>query len=149
MAAEHVERIGARIRKRREELGLSRRRLIERMEGVATENDLYRWERGQHRPKDDTLETLARALEVDAAYFLAPEPEPGTADVIPLMRPGNFQAQLDRVEAKLDAIRDHLGIISDDDRSGLERDLGSVEPPAEPRARGSASKRRGRRAEGR
>jgi transcriptional regulator with XRE-family HTH domain len=107
VAAEHVERIGMRIRTRREELKLSRRALAKQMLGVVTENDLYRWERGQHRPGDDKLEALAVALEVDVSYFMMPEPLPGTPD---LMESLNGSGPLDQINAKLDAIIAHFEI---------------------------------------
>lgn len=74
MAAAIAERIGERIRDRRDELGYTRRRVVALMEGVATENDLYRWEKGKHRSGDDNLAAVARALDVDPAYFLMEHP---------------------------------------------------------------------------
>lgn len=107
--AEHVERIGARIRAKREELGLSRRKLAQKMAGVVTENDIYRWERGQHKPGDDKLEALALALEVDVSYFMLPEPLAGTPDLMDSIG----DSQLDRMEALLGEILARIDIVGD------------------------------------
>ena len=59
MAAEYLERMGARIRSRREELGMSRSEVARQMPGKTNEQAVYRWENGKNRPHDDTLEALA------------------------------------------------------------------------------------------
>jgi transcriptional regulator with XRE-family HTH domain len=128
MAAEHVERIGARIRARREEMRLSRRALVQRMEGVVTENDLYRWERGQHRPQDSTLEALAKALEVDVAYFLIEEPAAPAPD---LMRELGAQDRLGRVEALLEAIAIKLDLDPEAIAPRGRPDLAALDAEAE------------------
>lgn len=71
MAAAYLKRMGERIRERREELGLSRADVARAMPGKTNENAIYRWEKGQHRPNDDALEALAKALDVNVAYFHA------------------------------------------------------------------------------
>jgi transcriptional regulator with XRE-family HTH domain len=81
VASDQAVQIGARLRKRRAELGLTRRQLSQRMEGLATENDLYRWESGKHRPQDDTLSAIARALDRDYAWALGLSPDETDADV--------------------------------------------------------------------
>jgi transcriptional regulator with XRE-family HTH domain len=107
MAAEHVERIGQRIRERREELGLSRDDLARKMPGKTNGNAIYRWERGRHEARPDALEALADALEVPVAYFFVDEPDKAvTPD--PFARNGNsapgdtdeLRAQLDRIEQR-------------------------------------------------
>lgn len=100
MAAEYLERIGQRIRERRDELGLSRADVAREMPGKTNENQVYRWERGLHRPHDDALEALARVLKVDSpAYFLAPAPDKTeTPDVLQALDGGS---QLDRIERML------------------------------------------------
>jgi transcriptional regulator with XRE-family HTH domain len=154
--AEHVERIGARIRARREELGLSRRALAKKMAGIVTENDIYRWERGQHKPGDDKLEALGLALEVDVSYFMLPEPQAGAPD---LMASLNSESQLDRIEEKLDIIIAELhgqdgvadtvsrlvndlaaaGVLAEDDQSHADSSgrSGAKAAARKPRARGT------------
>lgn len=112
VAAEHVERIGARIRERREELDLTRRALSNLMQGSVTENDLYRWETARHRPQDDTLADLARALEVDPAYFMTERAQPPTAgpDLLAVLD-GGVASHLERVDGKLDALNAKLDAI--------------------------------------
>jgi len=107
MAAEHVARIGARIRQRREELGLTQRELADLIPGKADSNQVSKWERGEHKPGDDTLEHIAKALNVDPSYFHVPEPKPGTPD---LMGSLNDSSPLDQINAKLDAIIAHFEI---------------------------------------
>lgn len=76
VAAEYLERMGQRIRERREELGLSRADVARAMPGKTNENAIYRWEKGAHRPQDDALEALAGVLGVeDWTYFIATEPD--------------------------------------------------------------------------
>jgi transcriptional regulator with XRE-family HTH domain len=73
MAAEMAERVGIRMRTRREELGLTQAQLAALIEGKAEGAQVSRWERGKHQPQD--LAPIARALEVDLSYFYAPEPD--------------------------------------------------------------------------
>lgn len=101
MAIDMAERIGNRLRARREELGLSRPRLAKMLPGSVDANQIYKWEKGLHRPQDDTLQALAEVLEVDVSYFHMAEPEAGTPDLMGALSDGS---QLDRVEAKLDLV---------------------------------------------
>lgn len=119
MAAEHLIRIGARIRKRREEMGLTQRELADQLPGKADGNQVSKWERGQHRVSDDTLEHIGAALEVDPSYFLAPEPKTGTPDLMGDIRGAEDRRQLDRIEKKLDKLLEHL-VTS----PGADEDLG-------------------------
>lgn len=100
MAAEYLERMGARIRACREALGLSRADVAREMPGKTNENAVYRWENGLHRPQDDTLEALATVLRCDvAAFFLddaPPDALPSGAD--------DQDDRLGRLERKLDVI---------------------------------------------
>lgn len=75
MAAAYLERMGERIRARREELGLSRADVARLMPGKTNENAVYRWEKGLHRPNDDTLEALAEVLKTTVGQLLADEPD--------------------------------------------------------------------------
>lgn len=109
MAAEYLERMGARMRERRESLDLSRDEVAKRMPGKTNGNAIYRWERGEHRPHPDTMEALAEVLEVEVSYFLAPEPQPGTGDLMEVIREDDAVNQFDRMEAKLDRILTLMG----------------------------------------
>lgn len=139
VAAEHVERIGQRIESRRKELKLNRRELAQRVGGATNENAVYRWERGKHRPEDSTLELLALALEVDVAYFMTPEPVPGTPDLMGAL-PGRQspQTQLDRLETKIDALLEHLKVVVvfdemhdvSDPGAAFERETEPTGPPS-------------------
>lgn len=75
MAAAYLQRMGERLRARRDELGLSRSDVARQLPGKTNENAVYRWEKGQHRPNDDTLEALAGVLKTTVSYFLTDEPE--------------------------------------------------------------------------
>lgn len=75
MAAEYLERMGERIRQRREEFGLTQEELARQMPGRVTGARISLWERGKNRPRDDSLESLAKVLKVDVAYFMADEPD--------------------------------------------------------------------------
>lgn len=75
MAAEYLERMGERIRQRREEFGLTQEELARQMPGQVTGARISLWERGKNRPRDDSLESLAKVLKVDVAYFMADEPD--------------------------------------------------------------------------
>lgn len=118
VAAEYVERIGQRIRERREELGLSRPALVRKTQGLVTENDLYRWETGRHRPQDGALDDLAAALEVDTSYFFQRDKPPSKATQIDAIEQRLAEQQV-QIEALMNAI------------GRLEQRLG-VTPPATP-----------------
>lgn len=101
MAREHVIRMGERIRDRREERGLTQRELAELIPGKSDGNQVSKWERGEHRVSDDTLEHIARALEVDPSYFLVPAPaDTEPADLMEALK-GAEPSQLDRIETML------------------------------------------------
>ena len=129
MAAAYLKRVGERIRERRDELGLSQRELAEQLPGKADGNQVSKWERGLHRPSDDTLEHIAKILSVDVAYFLAATPEPGTGDLLAAF---DGETQLDRIERKLDAL------IRMQSAGELERVLDEVASNKLPQASGSA-----------
>lgn len=100
VASESAALIGARIRGAREDRGWTRRELARQMDGVATENDIYRWEKGQHRPRDDALAAAARALERPLSHFVDVDrrerPDVGG--------PVDVEERLARIEEKLDEL---------------------------------------------
>lgn len=74
VAAEYLERMGQRMRLRREQLDMTRGDVARAMPGRTNENAIYRWERGLHRPEDDALEALATVLQVSGpGWFFADE----------------------------------------------------------------------------
>jgi transcriptional regulator with XRE-family HTH domain len=113
VAAEFVERLGARMRKRREELDLSMAEVARRMPGKVSENQVYRWELGKHQPKPDTLEALAKVLKTDVAALMAPAPDKSVT-------PEPF-GDASRTEGeRLDSIQDQLGTIGQELAALLE-----------------------------
>lgn len=115
MAAEHVEKIGARIRQRREELGMSRDDLAREMPGKTNGNAIYRWEKGLHEARPDALEAVAQALNVDVAYFYVDQPKGPTPDVLDLAVPHpNGDDRLQRIERKLDHLLRAIGLDAED-----------------------------------
>lgn len=82
--------VGGQIRRRREELGLRQRELADLMPDAVSNQHISNWERAVHMPSDRNLQALAEALTVDIGYFYSGgDSEP---------------SQLDRIEAKLDAL---------------------------------------------
>jgi transcriptional regulator with XRE-family HTH domain len=81
--------------------------------GVVVSGKQYgRWERGESEPRTDKREAIAAMLRVDVTDIwglppIAPEVE--------------LRAQLDRLEARLDAIAKHLGIDHAEVRDALSR----------------------------
>jgi transcriptional regulator with XRE-family HTH domain len=95
MAVEMAERVGARMRERREELGLTQAKVAEKIDGV-TPDQISRWERGKHMPRD--LKPVADALEVTESYFYAPAPDKTET---PDLLGKDSESQLDRVERQI------------------------------------------------
>lgn len=126
MAAEYVERIGKRIRERRDELGLSRAEVARLMPGKTNENAIYRWEKGRHRANDDALEALAEVLEVDVSYFLEPNGEtdetPDLMGAVSADSNGDLETRVARVETKLDQLIELVTMLAPD-QTELEEEV--------------------------
>lgn len=109
MASEHTVRVGRRIRERRETLGMKQRELADLIPGNADSNQVSKWERGIHRPSDDTLGHIADALDTTIAYFMTDAPAAGTPDLMSTLGRGTDAARLDQIESTLadlaDAVR--------------------------------------------
>lgn len=104
MAGELAQQIGARIRQRREELGLKQGELAARFDSDAINNQrISDWERGVHRPSDRYMEQLAVALEKDVSWFYSGDAVGQTPDLMGSLAI-NDATQLDRIEAKLDEL---------------------------------------------
>lgn len=76
------------------------------MPGRVTGARISKWERGENRPHDDSLQELAKALKTNAAALLAPTPDKsaGTPDLLGHEAPADLQAQLNRIELRLNQI---------------------------------------------
>lgn len=109
MASERAAHIGTRLRARREELDLTRRELAREMDGLATENDIYRWESGKHRPQDDTLAALARALGKNYGWAVGEEPDSATPDLTAVLAD---ESQLDRIEKQLTELAAAVDVLT-------------------------------------
>lgn len=106
VAAEFLERMGRRMRERREELGYSRAEVARRMPGKTNENQVYRWEKGLHSPNVDTLEALAKVLDCEVAYFMTEPPDKTeTPNLFAVNGDGDRLIEIDK---KLDALLDHV-----------------------------------------
>jgi transcriptional regulator with XRE-family HTH domain len=104
--------VGARVRFRRVELGLSQTALAERL-GV-TFQQVQKYERGTNRIGAGRLQVLARALDVPISYFFDTSDDPATvptANALQLLSvPGALQ--LLRDYARLDpAARRAIGVV--------------------------------------
>lgn len=69
MAKAQTERLGRRIRERRDELELTQKQLAALMTDSPSVDaqQISNWERGKHKPSDDNLEILAGALDTTIA----------------------------------------------------------------------------------
>lgn len=105
MASERGRKIGARMRERREELGLSQSAVADEFPGASVTKDyISRWELGKVTVSDDYLEQAAEALRTTVADLVAgpvAEREQATPDVLGALE-GDVPAALARIEKKLD-----------------------------------------------
>ena len=110
VAAEFLERMGAQIRARREELQLSRADVAREMPGKVNENQVYRWEKGRHQPNPDTLEALAKVLKCDVATFMSPPPtQTETPDLFPDETPADPESQIAALTSEVALLREQVG----------------------------------------
>lgn len=112
MAAEHVSRMGERIREHRFNRGLTQDELARELGPKVTGAAVSRWERGQHRPSDDHLERLAQVLRVPVASFLADPPHRGKTPEIPGRNGTSPVTQLDRVEATIAELFERMELMA-------------------------------------
>jgi transcriptional regulator with XRE-family HTH domain len=155
MAGEMAERIGARIRERRKELGLNQRQLADRLESDAVDNQrVSDWERGVHKPSERYMAAIAKALDRDVAWFYE-NPEAGTPDLMgslgdPTPLPTGLQAELAEINRKLDLLinataerqkfeRQIQGVLSEGDELVQAAQEAADRPP------GQTQERRGNR----
>lgn len=69
--SEFRHRVGARIRERRVDAGLSQRELAQRVARGMESGQVSRWERGESFPSYDHLRGLARALRCSEEALLS------------------------------------------------------------------------------
>lgn len=102
MAGEMTERIGARIRERRVELGMKQRELADKLGSDAIDNQrISDWERGVNRPSDRYMEKLAAALDRDVSWFFREDTNAKTPD-LSLVKPDDDR--LARIEQRLEQL---------------------------------------------
>jgi transcriptional regulator with XRE-family HTH domain len=100
VAAEFVQRLGERIAERRKELGLTQLELALALPGKVGADQVSRWERGIHKPEDDTLEEIATVLKVPVAFFVVDKPDKAST-------PSPFAGH-DAISDRLDAIEESV-----------------------------------------
>lgn len=117
MASQMAALIGSRIKEAREAKGLSQKQLGNLLPGIVGGDQVSKWERGAHRPHDDTLDALAAILDVDMAYFMASAAAGDTPDLAV-----SGESQLDRIERAVTENTARLETIE-----GLLRELATEE----------------------
>jgi transcriptional regulator with XRE-family HTH domain len=123
MVAEHTALIGRRIAEARSAKGLTQQGLGAEIPGKPGGDQVSKWERGIHRPGDDTLAAIAKATDRDIAWFhsqtpdkaetpdpfAAPEAtdEPSVADRLATLERGigDLGDQMDKVLTHLAALK--------------------------------------------
>lgn len=115
--SEHKERVGSRIREARNAKGWSQADLARALlSGDASQ--VSRWERGKVLPSTATLEEIAKTLDRDYSYFIAPKPKDGTGDLMGALGANGHQpgapTQLDGVQAVQQAILDRLEALAEE-----------------------------------
>lgn len=124
MASEMAEQIGERIRQRRMQLGLKQRELADLLNEPAIDNQrISDWERGVNKPSERYMQSLARALERDVAWFYGSGKGP-TPDLMAGNGNSEREERLERIEAELAAVRGLLQALA----TRLEADV----PPPPP-----------------
>jgi transcriptional regulator with XRE-family HTH domain len=133
VAKAQTERLGRRIKERREELDLKQREVAARMAASPSTDAqmVSKWERGEHRPNDDNLEILADALETTVADLvsgpLSERPaKAATPDAMAALdgKPAagdELHAQLDRIEQALSGLAEVLDAMGTQNEARAEQ----------------------------
>lgn len=104
--AEHVERMGRRIKERRLELGLKQIELARQISDSVDSSQISRWERGKHDPSSDHKEALAAALDTTVGDLMAgPEAERETTDETPNLMDEMSATDIDEIKKEQQAQR--------------------------------------------
>lgn len=104
MATEQSRRIGARIRERRKELGLTQKQVAAKMASEAVDNQhISDWERAINEPSERYLLELVDALDVpDFSYFYETPDRDEAPDLMGAFSPDDLAARLAAMDQKLD-----------------------------------------------
>lgn len=116
MASETAKRVGARIRQRREQMGLNQRQFAELFDdsSAVTNQHISNWERGINEPSERYMDELVRVTERDRAWFYsdpASDPSPDLMGALSEAQ-GLGADRLDRIEQKLDAVVEALTALA-------------------------------------
>jgi transcriptional regulator with XRE-family HTH domain len=104
VVAEQTNLIGRRIAQARTEAGLTQAELAAKVPGKSDGTQMSKWERGVHRPGDDTLEHIAGVLKKEVSWFLVSESDKSATP--------NLMGNFDKSEkTQLDFIEDELATI--------------------------------------
>lgn len=159
LMAEHIERVGRRIRERRDELGMTQGELARKLSGNPDAAQVSRWERGIHEPSASRKEEIAAALDTTVADLMAgpiadrPEKPTETPDPLAVYNRNNQDsARLKRLEdlalknaetleAGQQALATALRILGDEVLPALAR----LQPTPKPRT-AAKSRPKGRQA---
>lgn len=124
--AEQTILMGRRIAQAREERGLTQAELAAEIPGKSDGTQISKWERGIHRPSDDTLEHIARALKKNVAWFLVPEPDKRETPALDAHQPTSIEERLKRIErgqkeikAQLSTLTGHVTPLDDELRQAI------------------------------
>lgn len=115
MASEQAQKIGARIRERRRELGMTQAEIASAFPSEkVTSTYVSRWERGEHRPADDSLDRLAEILQTTVADLISGPKEGRDRETPDLLgvKADDDATQLDRIEAAQADILDGIDAIA-------------------------------------
>lgn len=138
--AEITERIGGRIKQLREERKADDPRwtqdfLARQLSGHRTGSEVSRWERGEVKPREETLEEIARVLRVDVAdlYSGPVEPPESPLDALRPVSQSELDDRLEWIESALQALLAERGLEHDAPPSEQDRPPQTGSSPGGPR----------------
>lgn len=115
MAAERAGRVGARMRERREELGLTQPQVADRIPVASVTKDyISRWERGKVETSDAYLELAAAALETTIADLMGgplADRQPKGPTPEPFPNGNGLEAQVTRLVEAVSALDEQLRLL--------------------------------------
>lgn len=129
-----AQRLGQQIARHRARLRLTQEEAAAKV-GV-THRAYQRWESGESMPYPRNIEKIAEAFDVEVDDLLSETATPTVA--------GETQAQLDRIEAALNLILEHLGLVALADAERAAGELARRTGQGETRSAAAAPESRGR-----
>lgn len=119
MASERNQAIGERLKRRREELGLTQEELAQQISSITvTGNVLSRWERGRNRPSSVYLEELAQIMGVSTGYLLfGTDSQPGVVNSEAAQHLENIAESLAGIRA---CLGDLVSVLADSPTRGQQ-----------------------------